>query len=150
MEYECRLRDEPARPILSMRTRTPVQGVPAFLGKAYGAIAAYLAELNQAPANPVFAAYYNMDMQDLDVEAGFGVAQAVPGRGEIQAGEIPGGRQAYCLHVGPYDQVGPAWEALMRFVQERGLVPTGVGYEYYLDDPALPAPPDTEIVFPLK
>ena len=151
MQYDCQIREVAAQPTLSMRTRTPVQGVPGFLGKAYAAIGAYLAELKVEPAMPVYAAYYNMDMQDMDVEAGFGVAKAVPGRGEIAAGEIPGGRQAYCLHVGPYDQVAAAYEALGRFMAEQGLQPTGVAYEYYLNDPSTPGVvPETEVVFPLR
>ena len=121
MSYQCELREQPAQPTLTIRTRTAVQELPQLIGKAYGAIAAYLAELNQVPANPVFAAYYNMDMQDLDVEAGFGVAQAVPGRGEIQSGHLPGGKYAVVVHTGPYDQVGPAYEALAKWVDGEGL-----------------------------
>lgn len=150
-EYECKLRDEPARPVLTMRARMPVQGIPAFLGKAYGAIAAYLAEKGQAPVEPIYAAYYNMDMLDMDVEAGMGVAQPVPGRGDIAAGEIPAGTHAYCLHVGPYDQIQPAYEAVMRFVAAGGRQPTGVAYEIYLNDPSIPGVvPATEVVLPLK
>jgi len=62
------------------------------LGKAYGAIAQYLGELGEQPAGPPFVAYYNMDMQALDVEIGFPVSRKLSGKGDIQASEIPGGK----------------------------------------------------------
>ena len=38
-----------------------------------------------------FAAYYNMDMSALDVEAGFPVSKNLPGKDNIKAGKIDGG-----------------------------------------------------------
>jgi effector-binding domain-containing protein len=93
-----------------------------------------------------------MDMQDLDVEIGFPVSGSLPGKGEIQPGEIPGGKAATCLHVGPYTEVGPAYEALMQWIMENGFEATGVAYEMHLNDPAQTPPEElkTQIVFPMK
>ena len=45
MNYKFEVSDEPARPVLSMRTVTAVEKLPDELGRAYMAIAAYLNEL---------------------------------------------------------------------------------------------------------
>ncbi len=151
MDYPCNLEQKETLPVLSIRARTAVQNLPALIGQSYGAIAQYLGELGEAPAGMPFTAYYNMDMNDLDVEIGFPVGQRLPGRGEVQPGEIPGGWQATLLFVGRYDAMGPAYEALTEFVKNSGHEPTGVAYEFYLNDPTGLSPEEAQtlIMFPL-
>lgn len=46
------------------------------------------------------------------------------------------GRSVQALHVGSYDEEGPALEALhKRFLPANGLVPAGLHHEIYLNDP---------------
>lgn len=152
MSYQCELREQPTQPTLTIRTRTAVQNLPQLIGQSYGAIAAHLGQMGQCPAGAPFAAYHNMDMQDLDVELGFPVPKELPGKDQIKAGHLPGGKYAVVLHTGPYDQVGPAYEALAKFVAEKGYQATGVAYEVYLNDPGQTKPEDlqTQVMFPLK
>ena len=152
MAHPMELLDRPAQPTLVIRTRTPAQGLPQALGQAYGAIMQYAGQLGVWPSGAPFVAYHNMDMTDLDVEIGFPFAQRLTGQGNILAGEIPGGKAAVSLHVGPYDQLGAAYEALQLWMQANGHVPTGVAYELYLNDPQVtpPAELQTQIIFPLK
>jgi effector-binding domain-containing protein len=152
MNYQCELLDRSAQPTLAIRTRTAVQNLPQVLGQAYGAIIQYAGQLGVQPSGAPFVAYYNMDMQDLDIEIGFPFAQALTGRGNIRAGEIPGGRAATCVHTGPYDQVRGAYEALQKWFGASSYIPTGVAYEFYLNDPQTTPPPElqTQVVFPLK
>ena len=152
MSYQCELKEWSAQPTLAVRTRTAVQDLSRVMGETYGAIAQYLGELGEYPAGPPFAAYHNMDMQDLDVEIGFPVARELPGRGDIQAGEIAGGKAATCLYTGPYEDIGQPYEALSQWMEENGYEPTGVAYEMYLNDPQETPPEElqTQIVFPLK
>jgi effector-binding domain-containing protein len=152
MTYNCELKEQAAQPTLTIRTRIPVQNIPQFMGKAFGGVMQYLEEQGEQPAGPPFAAYYNMDMQNMDVEAGFPVSRSLAGRGELQAGTIPGGKRATCLHVGPYEQLGLAYEALTEWIKANGYEPTGVAYEFYLNAPD-DTPPQglqTLMVFPLK
>ena len=151
MAYECEVKELQDQPTLVVRTRTSVDKLGEVLGEAYGAIAAYLGELGEYPAGPPFVGYYNEDMQDLDVEIGFPVARELPGRGDIHASQLPGGRAATCLHVGPYSEVEPAYTALGQWMAENGYAPTGVAYEIYLNDPDETPPQElrTQIMFPL-
>ena len=152
MSYQCEAKEQPAQPTLSIRTRTPVQDLPQELGKAYGAIGQYLGELGEQPVGPPFAAYYNLDMQDLDVEIGFPVSRRLPGKDDIEASQIPGGKVATCIYTGPYSEMEPAYDALSQWIEDNGYQATGVAYEMYLDDPAQTPPqePKTQILFPLK
>jgi len=152
MSFPIEITDQPAQPVLSIRTRTPIKSLKTVLGNAYEAIMRYLIELRMEPAGPPFTAYYNMDMEDLDVEIGFPVPVSLPGKGDIQASEIPEGKAATCLYTGAYSEIGLAYEALTAWIGEHGHQPTGVAYEFYLNDPGVTAPQEleTQIVFPLS
>ena len=136
--FPCELKQEATRPALSVRFRSPVQELSAHFEKAYGAICAYLDELGEAPAGGVFAAYYNMDMQDLEVEAGFTVLRPLSGKGDIQASEVPGGLYAICHYTGPYNGTEPAYNELLKFIKDSGYTHGEVCYEWYLNGPDTP------------
>ena len=152
MTYQCEIKDQPAQPTLSVRTRAAIGQLPQLLGQTYGAIMQYLGELGEYPVGMPFTAYYNMDMQDLDVEIGFPVSRPLPDRGELKSGALPAGKIATTMHIGPYDTVGPAYEALTQYMQANGYTPSGVAYEFYFSDPQTTPPEQiqTQIVFPLK
>lgn len=152
MAYSCDVRDLHRQPALVVRTRTSVGDLPELMGETFGVVAQYLAQLGECPAGPPFAAYHNEDMQDLDVAIGFPVARELPGRGDIQASETPGGEAATCPHIGPYDRLADAYTALSRWIEEHDYAAKGVSYEMYLNDPSETAQEDlqTQIVFPLE
>ena len=152
MTYNCEIKEQAAQPTLTIRTRTPVAQMPQVLGQAFGAIAQYLAALGEEPAGPPFVAYYNMDMQDLDIEVGFTVSRAVAGRDNIKPGELPAGTTGTCIHKGPYGEVGPAYTALTEWIKAHGHEASGVAYEFYLNDPCETPPQEllTRVVFPLR
>jgi len=152
MDFQCEIKEQEPQATLSIRTRTPIDGLPRLLGESYGKVADYLAELGEQPAGAPFAAYYNMDMQDLDVEIGFTVTKSLAGKDDIQANQIPGGKLGFALHTGRYGDIAPAYDALTEYVKEQGFEPSGVAYEFYLNDPQ-ETPQEklqTQIVFPLK
>lgn len=138
------LTEQKEQPVLSVRTRTPVGNLTAALGKAYGAIFAYLGQMGETPAGAPFVAYYNVDMQDLDVEIGVPVSKPIAGRGEVNQSLIPAGKQASCVYKGPYAEIGPAYDALTKWIADSKLIPSGVCYEFYLNSPG--EVPDSELL----
>lgn len=152
MTYPCDVKEKSHQPVLSIRARTPVDALPGILGEGINTIYQYLSELGEQPAGAPFVAYYNMDMQDLDIEIGFPVAKELPGKEKVQSSHISGGLQATCLYTGPYPEIGLAYEELTQWVQDHGYQATGVAYEHYLSDPTTTPPEElkTQIVFPLK
>lgn len=152
MAYNCELIEQPPQPTLSIRTTTNIKNLPQELGKAYGTISQYLGQLGEQPAGAPYAAYFNWDMSNLEIEIGFSVSSSLPAKDNIQSGEIPAGRYARCIYTGPYNKIEPAYNALTAWVKENGCEATGVAYEFYLNDPGEVSPDDlmTQIVFPLK
>lgn len=152
MDYKFELKEQPAQPVLSIRRRTSVDKLPEEIGKAYSEIIKYLDEMGEKPEEAPFVAYYNLDMEDLDVSMGFPVLKQLPGKGDIKAEEIPGGKQVSYMYKGSYNGMAPVYEAMSKWVSENGHVPTGISYEYYYNSPA-DVPENellTKIVFPLK
>lgn len=152
MSYTCGLVDQPLQPVISMRFRTPAEKLPQALSKTYQTIMKYLDELGEDPPAAPFSAYYNMDMQDLDVEAGFLVWEKLPEKNGIQSSQIPSGKYAVCIHTGAYNKIEAAYDALMNWVKEKGYTPTGISYELYWNDPTI-TPEDelkTRLMFPLE
>jgi effector-binding domain-containing protein len=154
MKHPCMLKERTPQPALAIRSRanTAVESIPQRIEEAYKAIAEYMQALGEQPAGPPYAAYYNMDMTDLDLEAGVPVTRAMPGNGEICAGELPGGRAATCLYTGPYHRLEEGYNALSDWIQENRYETTGVAYEFYLNSPVETPPEElqTEIVYPLR
>lgn len=152
MSYKCELFEQPPQPTLSIRTTTTIKNLPQELGKAYQAVGQYLGQLGEQPAGAPYAAYFNWDTREFDVEIGFPVSKPLPDKDEIKAAELPGGKLARCLYTGPYNKIEPAYNALTEWVKENGYEATGVAYEFYLNDPGEVEPQEllTQIVFPLK
>ena len=132
---EIELKEQETQPVLSIRTRTTLTELPKIIGDSYHKIADYLEELEEQPTDVPFTAYYNMDMQDMDVEMGFPVAKPLPGKGYIKAGEIAEGPAATYMYKGPYSKMEPVYNEMFKQIAEKGCQPKGVYYEYFYNSP---------------
>ena len=92
MSYECQIEERTTQPIVSIRTRTSVDKLPEVMGTSYGRIMAYLGSQGVYPSDAPFVAYYNMDMQDMDVEIGFPIPTPLPVREKYRRVAIPSAR----------------------------------------------------------
>jgi len=144
--------EKKSQPILLIRVTTSMQNLPQVIGKAYGSIFQYLNELGEQPADAPYTAYYNMDMENLDVEMGFPVSKPLQGKGEIKAGEFPGGKYAECMYKGAYGEMVPAYDAMNKWIRENGYEATGSCYEFYYNTPGEVPESEllTKIMLPLK
>lgn len=152
MDNRFELTDQKEQPVLSVRTKTAVGNLAIESGKAYGAVFQYLGEIGEQAGGAPFIAYYNMDMENLDVEIGVPVSKPIDGRGEIKSSRIPAGKQVSSMYKGPYNQVGPVYESMAAWINQNGHTPTGVCYEFYYNSP-MEVPESellTKIVFLLK
>lgn len=152
MTEDCEIYEQSAQPTLSVRTRASVQDLPQLLGETYAAIGQLMKKLGVEPCGMPYTAYYNQDMQDLEVEIGFPINQNFSGEGVIQSGEMPAGKYASVLHRGPYSELRTAYDTLGAFIEKEGYIPTGVAYEFYQNAPDEVSPKDleTRIVFPIQ
>jgi len=152
MTYKCNVVDCEEQMVISVRTRCPVTQLPDLIGQTYGKIVTYLSSIGKSPGGVPFVGYFNMDMNDLDVEMGFPICESVPDKDDIKMGIIPKGKYAETLHVGPYDQLKEAYSSLMNWMAEEKHDGTGIAYEYYLNDPSEvdPMTLETRILFQMK
>ncbi len=152
MSHNCEVEEKKVQHALSIRKIASAQSLPQALGEAYMRIMQYMGELGENPVGAPYTAYFNMDMQNLEVEIGFPVATKLPEKGDIKPREIPAGKYASCIHTGPYNEIEPAYNTLTKWVDDNGYKPSGIAYEFYLNDPDK-TPPNklqTKIQFLLK
>lgn len=152
MEYACEFREQPFLYTLVVRRATPLRDLPRVLDEALASVGAYLGRLSESPSGPPFTAYYNRDPEALEIEAGYPVAKALPGKGPVEAGVVPEQRVAVCMHVGPYGEIDRAYAAMARWLAGQEQHAAEIAYEFYLNEPAS-TPPElrqTEILVPLR
>lgn len=149
---ECNIIKRKTQAVLYIRGNSAAKDLPKFFHNAYSTIAQYAQQEGIQFSGAPYAAYYNMDMENLDVEAGFPVNSIDSGNEYVHVGEIPAGKYATTIHTGPYSQVEPSYNALMKYMQEKSVNSTGIAYEFYLNDPDITPPEQlqTQILFLLK
>lgn len=135
MSYLFQIIEAEAQPVLSVQTVTAVKDMPQVVGDIYGAIANYIVAKGGQLVGPAFIAYYNMDMENLQIEVGFPLLKEMEGEGNIVLRQIPAGKRAVGFHKGAYSDMTSIYEALTAFLMEKGHQPTGIAYEYYYNSP---------------
>jgi effector-binding domain-containing protein len=140
-QFVCEYRELVAVPALIIRLHTSMHDIATLFDAGYREIAGLLESQGKKPAGAPFAHYYNMDMEMLDVEFGFPVESAAQGGGRIAVGKTPSGKAVTSLYIGPYNEIEPAYDALMKWAADNDFDPSGEAYEIYLDDPST-TPPD--------
>ncbi len=135
MNKGIEIKEEKTQPVLSIRTRVAVQDLPNVIGESYGKIMQYMESIGQQPAGAPFVAYYNMDMDDLDLEIGFPVSKPLDGEGEITRSEIPAGKYVSMMYKGPYAGMEKPYAEMGKWIEEHGYKPKWISYEYYYNSP---------------
>ncbi len=140
MNYSIEVVDLKPQPVLVMETTVAPDGIGEALAEllptVYGHVAAQGGNMSGMP----FLRY--LEMSDRwQIAAGVPVAEAMPGTDDIIATELPGGPTATTLFLGPYHEVGAAWDALFAWCGERGRLHSAGGWDVYENDPAEVAKP---------
>ncbi len=128
----------------------PPEGISEALGGAFGEVAESMEQAGVGLAGPPFTRYFSFGPA-IEAEAGFPVMRPAPDIGRVHPGQLPGGRVASIVHIGPYDTLEATYGVLMARLGELGHVPTGPMWEIYWSDPDAepdPATWRTEILVP--
>ena len=93
--------------------------------------------------------YHHPASRELPMEVEFGVevTQVFEAAGEVYATETPAGEVAVVVHVGSYDGIREAHEAIHRWKGSSGRVFAGKSWEIYGDWNEDPAKLETTIVY---
>ncbi len=132
----------------------PSSQIGTKMGEAYGKLFGYLGQKGIQPAGAPFAVYTQYDPKgNTTFEAGVPVANKIEAAGDIAYKEYPAMKVLSTLYKGAYENVGPVYEAMEKYMKDKGMQSTMVAWEIYLTDPSQVTNPDdnqTLIYFPLK
>ena len=121
-------------------------------GKLYGEIAKWLRQKGLKITGPPFGWFYDnpeeVPAHKLRSELGFPFKGEAKPEGKIKINQIPAQEVLATMHKGPYREVGPAYEALFQYANEKGYVPLGCPMEIYLNGPA--KVPESELLTEIR
>lgn len=153
MGHEVHVGRREATLVLSKRLPVRVSEIGGAMGRSFGEVYGHLGAQGAVAEGPPFVIYHGIPDGDepFDVEVCAPVAGPVePLRGWALQ-ELPAGRFATLMHVGPYDTIGSAYEELSTWMATHGLVAAGPPREVYLSEPSTPpAQTRTIIEFPIE
>jgi effector-binding domain-containing protein len=152
-DYDIHEAEGSRQPTAAVRATLAVSEIGEWFGPTLGRLAAWLGQRAIPIVGPPYARYHRVGEARFEVEAGFPVGAPVEDDEEVAASSLPGGRHATTVHVGPYEGLGAAYEALEAWVAERGGVPAGDPWEIYESDPnAQPDPATwrTQVLMPFR
>jgi len=148
LTYEIVSRDVPTQRVATIRERVQMTAIGQAMGEGFGEVArateAAGAEIDGLP----FAIYHEVSPDEVEVELGFPVLGNVD-VGRVRSATLDGGHVACTVHMGPYEEVGRAYDALDRWVQMHGRQVVGPSREVYLNDPVTNVVPLTEVQLPI-
>lgn len=124
-------------------------GISAFMGDVFGTIMSSGLQV----AGPPITQYHDaeFDIENVDLSLVVPVAGSLDLIVETEAGRklekasVPGGEFASIVHVGPYETIHEAYQALGNWFAEHERTGDGPMQELYLNDPSQPGPNVTEI-----
>jgi effector-binding domain-containing protein len=131
------------REVAVVRVEVPVTGLPNAFGEAICEIESRMAEAGVEVAGPPFARYLELAAERIVAEIGCPVWRPAPHVGRVYPGQLPGGRVATILHVGPYDGLADTYGILERWLTESGATAAGPMWEVYWSDPNAEPDPAT-------
>ena len=152
MVYDISMHELPVQRILSIRETVARGDVPAFITSSFADLRSHLRLLGvRAVAGP-FVIYHVFGPTEVDAEACVPVAGDVVAVGRITTRLLPATTVARTVHIGPYEELGSAYAALITWVGRHGLDAIGPVRERYIDGPgsdALPADYRTVVDLPI-
>lgn len=142
MDYVIARHELPEQHIVSLRDRRTRDDLSSFLGRAFGELYASLPSLGASPAGPPFAIYHSFGDASIDVEACVPVAHPVETPDRIDSRVVPPMSVAGTVHVGRYEDLGTAYDAVCGWVRDNGFETAGPVHERYLNGPGDEIPAD--------
>jgi len=153
MAYSIKTAKLKPQAVAAIHVTTPPARIAEAFREVLPEVASYLEDIGVSPAGPPFARFFDYTEEEADFEAGFPVAEPVPGDDRVIAGELPGGTAGVTTHEGPSEGLQAAHEAVGEWVLANGHDPAGPVWEVYLTGPREQPDPSgwrTELVWPLR
>lgn len=151
MSFNIEVVELKPQPVLVIEEDVAPEALGEALARILPAVHGYVRSQGVQMSGMPFMRYLEMTDR-FRIAAGVPVPEAMPGSGEIESSELPGGRAATTVFLGPYQGVGEAWDALYAWCDERGIERRFGGWDIYENDPSQvknPAELRTRLYLPL-
>jgi effector-binding domain-containing protein len=158
MDYDVIIKEVAPEHLASVRGTYRTAELPEVMRREFGRIMGALTAEGIEPSGGALAIYHGWTEDTVDVEMAFTIhgvffpQNPKHAKRGVGASRVPGGKVAFTVHVGPYDQIENAYGAIQAYAEARGLKLADMMWERYLTDPAVE--PDlskhvTEVFWPL-
>ena len=131
MRYTVRVERVGGGAIAVVRRRVAKAEMPRVVPEACGLVWKAVKAAGVTDAGRHVSVYRAAPEGLLDVEIGVEVGSAFPGWGEVVASELPAGEAATVTHLGPYQKLGEANQAINDWCGAQGRVKAGPSWEIY-------------------
>ncbi len=142
---EIVLKEIPAQTAATVRQVLPSMDQ---LGGLYEELFSYLAQHRVRFAGPAFTIYHDPEYheQDVDVEVGVPVTDAVPSGDKVKTREMPAVKEMACIvHQGSYDTLSAPYNQLTMWIETNGYRIAGPPREIYVRGPETGSDPSTYV-----
>jgi len=150
-----RIESVEAQPLAAAFERVPIGKIAGRFKDNLDKVYAFLAthpNLKKPGAHNVFL--YRRETGESDGKVGVEfcvqIAQAFHAEGDVFSSWTPPGRIATAVHIGPYNRMGEAHEAIHRWCRSNGQTLAGIDWEIYGDWNDDPAKLETKVCYLLK
>ena len=153
MAYEIEVRELQPQATLAVRVSVPMSAISTVMGEVFGELYGYMGRAGLTPAGMPYARYHSFGAEEIDMEVGAPVSGVAEGEGRMVPGELPGGPAAVTWHIGPYDTLAAAYDAITAWMGQQGREPAGAPWEAYWTGPDTvtdPAEYRTEVFWPIR
>lgn len=140
------------RPIASVRLKVEHVDMQRTLAVLLPEVMQVVLSQGRPMDGPPLVRYHSFG-DEVDLEAAIPVRTPIESVGRVKASLLPACEAAKAWHIGPYEELGQAYERLQAFFDEQGLEPAGAPWEEYWTDPGLepdPAKWRTRVVWPVR
>ena len=137
--YDVTFTRESGRRVAVVCYRARPEEIGPKAGEAFGRVSYHLARAGVPVVGPAVSCY-TMGPQEFEVASGFVVGEgAEPGDG-VEVDQLPSCEVATTTHVGPYEELPKAYDAIHAAVAAHGrrLAEDGIMWEEYWSPPGTP------------
>jgi hypothetical protein len=114
-----------------VRTQPAMAAIPQAERAARAKLAAALPSLDAGPLGDSLTLWRPPADGRLYMEPGLIVSRSFAPAGDVVPSELPGGRTAHLLLVGPYEQIPGAWQVLFDWCTREQLTRAGTNWQIY-------------------